>query len=87
MRWISNLSRWKIGGFAWWKVIAVVAAGVIMAFGMGLRYGEPSDVWIPVAGVLIASVLLIWWSHVQMRDVSGDERDEDRPTRPVSKAD
>ena len=78
MRWISNLSRWKIGGFAWWKVIAMVAAGVIMAFGMGLRYGEPSDVWIPVAGVLIASVLLIWWSHVQTRDVSGDERDEDR---------
>ena len=75
-RWINKLASRKLGGFAWWKSLGIVTVGVIMALGMGLRYGEPKDVWMPIAVVLIAAAALLWRSHAQTRDDSGDTSDE-----------
>ena len=77
MQWWSKLNSWKIGGFAWWKSLAMVAVGMLMAWGMSLRYGSPSEAWIAVVAVFVFAVCLLWWSHVKLRDVTGDDQDDD----------
>lgn len=70
LHWIAKLAYIKIGGLTWWKSLGAVAAGLLTAWGMGFRYGGASNAWIAVLVVSVASICLIWWSHVQM---SGDK--------------
>ena len=77
-RWISKLTSWKIGGLVWWKALAMVAVGTLMAWGMSLRYGDASTAWIAVLAVFVFAVCLLWWSHVRLSDDSGEEQDDDR---------
>ncbi|MCY4558820.1 MAG: hypothetical protein OXF79_21060 [Chloroflexi bacterium] len=73
--WINILASRKLGGFTWWKSLGIVTVGVIMALGMGLRYGEPKDVWMPIAVVLVVAAALLWRSHAQTRDDPGNNDD------------
>ena len=82
MQWWSKLTTGKIGGFAWWKSLAMVAVGLIMAWGMSLRYGDPSRAWLTVLVVFVFSVCLLWWSHVRLRDDSRRERTDEEQGNP-----
>jgi len=64
---IDKFINGKMAGFSWWKFLAMLIAGEIMAFGMGLRYGGVSFVWIPMAAVCVGVVTVSWWIHSQSR--------------------
>lgn len=80
----SDLKTLQIGGFAWWKALGLVVVGLIMAWAMSLRYGDPSRAWLTVLAVLAFSVCLLWWSHVRLRDDGRREpTDEDQRNPPA----
>ena len=81
-RWMDKLTNWKIGGFAWWKAVAMVAVGLLMAWGMSLRYGDPSRAWLTVLVVFVFSLCLLWWSHVRTRDDGQMRRTDEEQGEP-----
>ncbi len=83
-RWTGKLATLKIGGFAWWKSLGLVMVGLIMAWAMSLRYGEPSREWLTMLVVFVFSVCLLWWSHVKLRDDGHREPTDEEQGNPPS---
>ena len=82
--WKSMLTNGKIGGFAWWKSVGLILIGLIMAWGMTLRYGDPSNAWPTVLVVFVFSLCLLWWSHVRTRDNSQTEKTDEEQGEPTA---
>ncbi len=81
--WRSMLTDGKVGGFAWWKSVGLIFTGLIMDWGMSLRYGDPSYAWLTVLVVFVFSLCLLWWSHVQTRDNGQTEKTNEEQGGPT----
>lgn len=79
------LTNGKVGGFAWWKSVGLILIGLMMAWGMSLRYGNPSYPWLTVLAVFVFSLCLLWWSHIRTRDNSQPEQTDEEQGEPTTR--
>ena len=68
----------RLGGLRWWQALGVMAASVLMALAISLRYGEPSHFWFVGPSVLLGAVGLLWWSSRSSRSTGEGKSQDDQ---------